>query len=128
MRYILIATALSLASTSAHAESYSSEWMGRACKSLEKSVSGAKLTQEEFGNGAICFGFVMGALEAEQMNQKSRDLPAVFCIPDGIDNFAVAKVFSTYLEKHPQQHSYNPITLFNKAMNDAFRCKKAASK
>ena len=71
-------------------------------------------------NGNLCLGYIYGFLDANLSYIQEKK----YCIPDPIDTYQIAKLYSKYLDNHPEKlHQCASLTL-SEALIEYFPCKK----
>ncbi|HAT1942727.1 TPA: hypothetical protein RG395_001046 [Legionella pneumophila] len=69
-------------------------------------------------DGNFCVGYIHGFLDAQSSIQEKK-----YCLPYPIDTYQIAKVYSKYLEEHPEKLHQNSNITFSEALISYFPCK-----
>ncbi|MFO2501729.1 Rap1a/Tai family immunity protein [Legionella pneumophila serogroup 1] len=70
-------------------------------------------------NGNLCSGYIHGFLDAHSFYIQEKK----YCIPDPIDTYQIAKVYSKYLDEHPEKLHQSSSFTFSEALIEYFPCK-----
>lgn len=69
-------------------------------------------------DGNFCAGYIHGFLDAHSFIEEKK-----YCLPYPIDTYQIAKVYSKYLEEHPEKLHQNSNITFSEALIGYFPCK-----
>lgn len=67
---------------------------------------------------SYCVGYINGFLDSYSLAQEK-----TYCLPNPIEAYQVAKIYSKYLEEHPEKLHQNSNITFSEALIAYFPCK-----
>jgi hypothetical protein len=67
----------------------------------------------------LSLGYIHGFLDAHSYNMQEQK----YCIPDPIDTYQIAKVYSKYLDDHPEKLHLSASSTLSNALMEYFLCK-----
>lgn len=65
-----------------------------------------------------CIGYINGFFDNDSLTKEKK-----YCLPDEIETYQIAKVYSKYLEDHPEKLHQNTNITFSEALITYFPCK-----
>lgn len=108
-------------------------WCLIACGQASAGLTGGEEIQKEcekpdavpsaFSNG-FCAGFVTGVVEAQTMWERRTLKHPSFCLPEKSTNGQILKVFTKYLDDHPEELHQPAALLLVTSLRHAFPCGK----
>ena len=91
-------------------------------ESRNTSCSDCEGTPDQVSPEAQCYGFITGARLLGKLYEDNPDEASLFCIPYGVQNVQLARIFVKHLEKHPEQLNLNASSLLIECLKNAFPC------
>lgn len=70
-------------------------------------------------SGNLCSGYIHGFLDAHSYNIQEQK----YCIPAPLDTYQIAKVYSKYLDDHPEKLHLSARSTLSEALIEYFPCK-----
>ena len=101
-----------------------------ACSAAQKTdTDEASLTDADWNEAFFCMGFVQGALDEQAVwqvgdEQSHRETLAHFCIDNDASWPQIIRILVKWLENNPKQLNLAGVVVIQKAMADAYPCKK----
>jgi len=69
-----------------------------------------------------CYGFITGARLLGKLYEDKLSEARLFCIPYGMQNEQVARIYVKYREQHPEKLHLNAFSLLIECFKNAFPC------
>jgi hypothetical protein len=123
-----VLAALLVVSIQLSANVYASEKTGSDfmdhCSNVIKESSGIEITGVELQKALYCIAYMDGFIESYTVTIFSTRAENLFCLPEGINNEQVARIFYKYLQENPKSLHRSGKTLLFTSLIEAFPCKK----
>jgi hypothetical protein len=91
-------------------------------QSRDTNCSDCEGTRNEVSPKAQCYGFIAGARLLGRLYENESPEARLFCIPYGVQNEQLARIYVKYLEQHPEQLHLNASSLLMECFKNAFPC------
>ena len=91
-------------------------------ESRHSSCSDCEGAPDKVSPKAQCYGFVTGARLLGSLYEDKPPEARLFCIPHGVKNEQLARVYLKYLEQHPEKIHLNASSLLIECFTISFPC------
>lgn len=71
---------------------------------------------------AQCYGFIAGARLLGRLYEDKPSESRLFCIPNGVQNEQLARIYVKHLEQHPEQLHLSASSILIECFKNAFPC------
>ena len=97
-------------------------WLADNLENSDTSCSDCEDTLDQVSPEAQCYGFITGARILGNLYEGKPIEARLFCIPSGVQNEQLARIYVEYLEQHPAQLHLNASSLLIECLKDSFPC------
>ena len=97
-------------------------WLRDNSENRDTSRSDCEDTLDQVSPKEQCYGFITGARLLGKLYEDKPSQARLFCIPYGVQNEQLARIYVKYLEQHPEQLHLNASSLLIECLKNSFPC------